>query len=168
MSNKPETRVSKSRSFLAIAGAVAALAAPPAAAAPKPAAIGDDGSERVQRLDAMLKVTAMRCESRGEGFDTDYRTFSRQHRGDLDTAAQHMRSAYLHAYGAKNGQRALERMNLGMANQYGAGHPWLDCGQLRQVTQGLAIAIGREPLVETAGQLLGYRPVQTIPALAIR
>ncbi|WP_454797342.1 S-adenosyl-L-homocysteine hydrolase [Novosphingobium lindaniclasticum] len=126
--------------------------------APPAAALHADASaERLQRLDAMLKVTAMRCENTGDDFQADYRTFSRVHRGDLDLAARRVRADYIHLYGVKNGVRALDRLNGVMVNQYGAGHPWLNCAQLRQVTQGLAIAVGRDPLVEAAGQLLPYR-----------
>jgi hypothetical protein len=41
-----------------------------------------------------------------------------------------------------------------MANHYGQGHPWLSCGQLKQVTRSLAEARGSAPLLAAADQLL--------------
>ena len=41
-----------------------------------------------------------------------------------------------------------------MANQYGQGHPWLNCGQLKQVASTLAEMRGLQPLVEAANDLL--------------
>jgi hypothetical protein len=41
-----------------------------------------------------------------------------------------------------------------MANEYGQGHPWLSCGQLKQITRNLAQVKGTAPLIEAADQLL--------------
>ena len=41
-----------------------------------------------------------------------------------------------------------------MANDYGAGHPWLDCHELKQVARNLAEIDGRATLEEAADQLL--------------
>jgi hypothetical protein len=49
-------------------------------------------------------------------------------------------------------------MSVVMANEYGNGHPWLSCHELRQVAQSLALVEGRETLVEAAGQLLERQP----------
>jgi len=41
-----------------------------------------------------------------------------------------------------------------MANQYGAGHPWLECGELKIVAKSLAQMQGTDALIEAADQLL--------------
>lgn len=55
-----------------------------------------------------------------------------------------------------------------MANQYGAGHPWLNCHELRQVTRGLAHSHGRAPLVAAADELLASARPRTVMALALK
>jgi hypothetical protein len=45
-------------------------------------------------------------------------------------------------------------MSTSMANSYGQGHPWLNCGQLKQVAKNLAKVDGRATLEEAADQLL--------------
>jgi hypothetical protein len=58
-------------------------------------------------------------------------------------------------YGAAGANKALDRMSVQMANAYGQGHPWLSCGQLKQVAGTLATMRGPQPLVEAADELLG-------------
>ena len=41
-----------------------------------------------------------------------------------------------------------------MANQYGQGHPWLGCADLKMVTRSLALMRGPDALEEAADQLL--------------
>lgn len=41
-----------------------------------------------------------------------------------------------------------------MANQYGQGHPWLECAELKQVAQGLAAEKDSARLLAAADELL--------------
>ena len=41
-----------------------------------------------------------------------------------------------------------------MANQYGNGHPWLGCADLKAVAQELAVEPGEGPLLAAADELL--------------
>ena len=48
----------------------------------------------------------------------------------------------------------LARLSTTMANQYGQGHPWLTCGELKTVARSLSQVRGRATLEEAADQLL--------------
>jgi hypothetical protein len=124
------------------------LASMPAAANPL------DDAEQLRRLDIMLMVTGLRCRTTADNFQADYSRFTTVHYATLNGAAATLRSNLAQRQGAAGADRALDKLSVTMANTYGQGHPWLDCGQLKQVTRDLAMAQGRAPLVEAANQLL--------------
>lgn len=138
--------------MVALAAGAMVLAAPLQAASPSAEA------EKLRKLDIMLMVTALRCRTTADNFQPDFAAFEAAHLTELNGAAAQMRKDLVATAGAAGAARALDRLSTGMANQYGQGHPWLDCAQLRQVTRVLARAKGRETLVEAADQLLA--PVQ--------
>jgi len=146
-------------------GTLLGIAAAVGAAAPGQAQIGTSMSsaEKLRRLDIMLMVTGLRCRKTTEDFQPDYGRFTSNHLSELNAANADLRSE-LHAQGFENPVRALDQMSVTMANEYGNGHPWLDCAQLKQVAQGLADARGKDTLIEAAGQLLERQPV---PLLAL-
>lgn len=113
-----------------------------------------DDAEKLRRLDIMLMVTGLRCRTTADNFQADYGRFSTAHFSTLNGAAATLRSNLSLRHGAVGANRALDKLSVTMANTYGQGHPWLDCGQLKQVTRDLAAAQGRAPLVEAANQLL--------------
>jgi len=120
-----------------------------------PAAAGGIGSaEKLRRLDIMLMVTGLRCRKTADNFQPEYGRFSTNHYAELNGAAQTLKAEYSRQYGAVGANRALDRMSVQMANQYGQGHPWLNCGQLKQVTKSLADMRGAAPLYEAADDLL--------------
>ncbi len=121
-----------------------------------PAAAGGMGqSEKIRRLDIMLMVTGLRCRNTADNFNREYGRFTTNHLGELNAAARDLKAQYSVHYGPGRGSdRALDKLSVQMANQYGQGHPWLNCGQLKQVAGTLADMRGMQPLVEAANDLL--------------
>ncbi|MFO1256584.1 MAG: S-adenosyl-L-homocysteine hydrolase [Sphingomonadaceae bacterium] len=120
-----------------------------------PASAGNVGSaEKLRRLDIMLMVTGLRCRKTADNFQPEYGRFTTNHFATLNAAAQTLKAEYARSYGAAGANRALDRMSVQMANQYGQGHPWLNCAQLKQVTRTLADMRGEAPLYEAADDLL--------------
>jgi hypothetical protein len=146
------------KSLKGVAASVAAvsiLLAVPAAAQP-----GANQAEKLRRLDIMLMVTGLRCRKGPDNFQADYGRFTTTHLGALNAASNTLKADFARKYGAAGANRALDKMSVQMANDYGNGHPWLGCGQLKQVTRTLADMRGVEPLVEAADELLGNGPRQ--------
>ena len=120
-----------------------------------PAAAGGMGqAEKIRRLDIMLMVTGLRCRTTRDDFQRDYGRFTTNHIGELNAAARELKAGYAAHLGAAKADRALDKLSVQMANQYGLGHPWLNCGQLKQVASTLADMRGLSPLVEAANDLL--------------
>ena len=120
-----------------------------------PASAGSrDEAEKLRKLDIMLMVTSLRCRLTNENFQADFQRFEATHMGELNNASRELREGMVVRYGAQGATRALDRMSTTMANQYGQGHPWLGCAELKSVTRILTRAQGRAALVEAADQLL--------------
>ena len=120
-----------------------------------PAAAGGTGqAEKIRRLDIMLMVTGLRCRTTKDNFQHEYGQFTTNHIGELNDAAHQLKAQYAVQYGPGKADRALDKLSVQMANQYGNGHPWLNCGQLKQVASTLADMRGLQPLVEAANDLL--------------
>ena len=120
-----------------------------------PAAAGGMGqAEKIRRLDIMLMVTGLRCRTTANNFQREYGRFTTNHIGELNAAARELKADYAAKLGPAKADRALDKLSVQMANQYGQGHPWLNCGQLKQVASTLADMRGLQPLVEAANDLL--------------
>ena len=120
-----------------------------------PAAAGGVGqAEKIRRLDIMLMVTGLRCRTTKDNFQREYGRFTTNHIGELNAAARALKADYAARLGPAKADRALDKLSVQMANQYGQGHPWLNCGQLKQVARTLADMRGLSPLVEAANDLL--------------
>ena len=120
-----------------------------------PAMASEGGkAEKLRRLDIMLMVTALRCRNTEDNFQRDFSAFEAAHLGELNAAAGELRKGLVGQYGAVGATRALDRISTGMANQYGQGHPWLGCADLKMVTRSLALMRGPDALEEAADQLL--------------
>ena len=139
---------------MTIKGFAACLAAAGLAVSVPAAAGGAGQAEKIRRLDIMLMVTGLRCRTTRDNFQHEYGRFTTNHIGELNAAARELRDDYAERFGAGKADRALDRLSVQMANQYGQGHPWLNCGQLKQVASTLADAQGLTPLVEAANDLL--------------
>lgn len=114
-------------------------------------------AEKLRRLDIMLMVTGLRCRSTANNFIGEYGRFTANHMTELNAAADTMKQELRARYGAAGVNRALDRLSTQMANQYGQGHPWLNCGQLKQVAGSLADMRGAEPLAAAADEVLDTR-----------
>lgn len=149
-------RGERSLLLASLAGIAAAIALGMAT----PAHAGSDvgSAEKLRRLDIMLMVTGLRCRTTPDNFQTDYGNFTSKHLGVLNEANRALKDDLALRHGAGGAARALDRMSVVMANEYGNGHPWLSCAELRQVARNLANAQGREPLVEAADQLFSSQP----------
>ena len=122
-----------SRLMMAAAAASAPLTIPVAAKADT----GMIEAENIRKLDIMLMVTSLRCRMGSDDFQPHYRKFSAAHLSTLNGAAKSLESGLVKRHGAKGAKRALDRISVGMANQYGQGHPWLECGELKKITADL-------------------------------
>jgi hypothetical protein len=139
----------------AILGVSASLAVMLSAVAPAQAAGNFGGAEKLRRLDIMLMVTSLRCRTTSDNFNAEYQNFTTSHLSELNQANAELRSDLAGQYGSAGSARALDRISTVMANNYGQGHPWLSCHELKSVTRDLAQAQGRSTLEEAADQLLG-------------
>lgn len=122
---------------------------------PASAEVGMGQAEKLRRLDIMLMVTGLRCRTTADNFNSEYGRFTTAHLGTLNAASNELKSAFTKRYGSAGANKALDRLSVQMANAYGQGHPWLSCGQLKQVAGTLASMHGTQPLVEAADELLG-------------
>ena len=114
-------------------------------------------AEKLRRLDIMLMVTGLRCRTTADNFQADYGRFTTAHLPALNAASRSLKTELSRRYGAAGVNRALDRLSVQMANEYGQGHPWLSCGQLKQVARNLAMVKGSAPLLAAADELLGER-----------
>lgn len=140
---------------MSVKGVAASLAAVSMLFAIPAQAAGMSQAEKLRRLDIMLMVTGLRCRTTAFNFQADYGRFTTNHIAELNAASREMKAGLVKRYGPAGADRALDKLSVTMANDYGNGHPWLGCDQLKKVASGLAAAKGSAPLVEAADQLLG-------------
>jgi hypothetical protein len=140
-----------------VKGVAASLAAVAMLAGVPASANTLDQAEKLRKLDIMLMVTGLRCRTTADNFQADYGRFTTRHIAALNSASATMKAQLAKRYGPAGANRALDKVSVTMANQYGQGHPWLTCGQLKQVARNLATAQGREPLLAAADQLLAEK-----------
>lgn len=120
-----------------------------------PAMAGDAvQAEKLRRLDIMLMVTGLRCRTTADNFTADFADFEAAHMATLNAAATQLRDGMVARFGMAGANRALDRLSTSMANQYGQGHPWLGCAELKMVARSLARIEGEQALIEAADQLL--------------
>ena len=137
---------------LAAAATAAALTMTPTAAS------AGSQHEQVRKLDIMLMVTSLRCRMGEHDFQPHYRKFSANHITALNHAARNLESGLVARHGKKGAKRALDRISVGMANQYGQGHPWLGCQELKEITHDLSKSKDSNVLAQAADELLGPAP----------
>jgi hypothetical protein len=117
-----------------------------------------DQAEAVRKLDIMLMVTSLRCRRTADNFQPDYQRFSSNHLTALNAASRTLQANLVKKAGATGAKRALDKISVGMANEYGNGHPWLGCGELKQIARNLATDKDSAKLAATADDLLSSRP----------
>ena len=127
-----------------------------------------DQAEAVRKLDIMLMVTSLRCRRTADNFQPDYQRFSSNHLTALNAASRTLQANLVKKAGAQGAKRALDKISVGMANEYGNGHPWLGCGELKQIAKNLATDKDSTKLAATADDLLSSRPRGQFAMLAKR
>ncbi len=112
-------------------------------------------AEKLRRLDIMLLVTGLRCRDTADDFQADFESFETHHRRDLNLADRQLRLQFGGGHrGALPSNKAMDHINVEMANVYGNGHPWMGCHDLKGVVHDLASMAGSAPLLTVATQLL--------------
>ena len=147
------------RTLATAAAATAMLAAMPA---PALAATSADlvHAENLRKLDIMLMVTSLRCRKGADDFQADYNDFAAKRVVMMKAAYQTLKKGHARL-GERGAKREMDRISTGMANQYGLGHPWLECGQLKAVTRDLADNGSEAEVALAAAHLLSpARPAQ--------
>ena len=139
---------------MGIKGVAASMAAVGMVLSFPAAAGGMSSAEKLRRLDIMLMVTGLRCRTTSDNFNREYGRFTTNHLSELNAASDTLKLQMAKQYGAAGANRALDKLSTQMANQYGQGHPWLNCGQLKEVAGTLADMRGPQLLVEAADDLL--------------
>ncbi len=114
---------------------------------------GAVASEKIRRLDIMLMVTGLRCRTTADDFQADYQAFEARHLADLNAAAHALAASYSGRLGAVEANRMLDRISVQIANQYGNGHPWLGCHELKGLAQSLAQEDGAAVLLQAANEI---------------
>jgi hypothetical protein len=117
-----------------------------------------DQAEAVRKLDIMLMVTSLRCRRTADNFQPDYQRFSSNHLTALNSASRTLQASLVKKAGAVGAKRALDKISVGMANEYGNGHPWLGCGELKQIAKNLSTDKDSAKLAAHADDLLSTRP----------
>jgi hypothetical protein len=145
----------KCNKLAAVLAAVSTLAFVPQPAA---AAVSPEQAAKLRQLDIMLMVTSLRCRFGADNFQPDYEQFAANHNPLMQDAFRSLQAEYTARMGAAGTKKALDSISVGMANQYGQGHPWLGCGELKTMARDLAGA--REPgqLVAAADEVLAAAP----------
>lgn len=122
------------------------------------------GAEKLRRLDMMLMVTSLRCRTTPDDFQADYRNFTSDQSAYLQKANADLRRQFAGQAGDREANRALDRISTDMANQYGTGHPWMNCAQLGKATRELAGGKDEASLLAGADRFLGAAPPATLAA----
>ncbi len=139
---------------IVVAGCIAGLAITAPASAQTTFGSEMTSAEKLRRLDIMLMVTSLRCRMSEHDFQAEYRVFSTRHLNVMNEAARELRAHYQNNRGASAGRRALDGISTGMANEYGQGHPWLECHELREIALELSQINDRVVLLAAADEYL--------------
>ncbi len=144
----------------------AALAIGSLAAISNVAQANTSESEQLRRLDIMLMVTSLRCRRGADDFQDDYYRFASRHVGTLRAASRDLSADHERRHGTRAARRYMDTMSTSMANQYGLGHPWMNCAALAEAARNLADTSDRQQLLSAASELLADRPARRDPLLA--
>lgn len=115
-------------------------------------------AENIRKLNIMLMVTSLRCRMGESDFQADYQKFASAQLANLNRAGDHLRRDMERKLGKRSSKLALDRIGVSVANNYGEGHPWLDCAQLKSATQSLTQTLAPDELARAADELLSIQP----------
>lgn len=136
----------------------AALCAAATLLVPVQATATTSQDEAIRRLDIMLMVTSLRCRFGSDNFQPQYEQFATRHLNTLNGSARRLQGNFVSRLGPKGAARQLDQISVSIANQYGQGHPWLGCGELKRVATDLANNGDPASLHLAAAELLAARP----------
>ena len=143
----------KFHTLAAVAAALSSLAvSSPVAATPA------SDAAALRKLDIMLMVSSLRCRFGGDNFQSDYEQFSTSQHATMQAAYATLQADYNARLGPAKAKKALDTISVSMANQYGQGHPWLGCGDLKVMTRDLAGTGDRARLLAVADDVLRDSP----------
>lgn len=145
------------KTFLAALAATATLVCTPAASANE-----IESAKQIRKLDMMLMATSLRCRFGADNFQSHYNQLRQSHQQNFKLAAERVLGDMTRKMGRKRAINAYDRMSTAMANEYGLGHPWLDCAELKAHTIALTKARGMAALQQSATDLLASRPTSRV------
>lgn len=86
----------------------------------------------------MLMATALRCRNTSSDFLPDYNRFVNKYNVLIGQQNGIVRAELAKTLGPKGALAKSDNLSVGYANTYGAGHPDMDCGALKDLMQDMA------------------------------
>jgi len=110
---------------------------------------------KVMHLNNMMMVSALRCRHGSDNFLTDYNRFIKMNKVLINAQHRNAKQHFIRKHGAKKATNAMDRFNISLANKYGAGHPAMECGELKQLAKNLAKKQSAASLMQYANDAAG-------------
>lgn len=147
---------------IAAATAAAILATTPLGASAKQhVSVDAQSAEQLRRLDIMLMVMELHCRRTDHAFGAEYDDFAVTHLHLMNAADRQLRRNYAAGRSDRSQRRMMDTLSTSMANRYGGGHPWLECSELRALTDELAAEDSVAILLAAADEVLAdQQPVR--------
>ncbi len=120
---------------IALFGLAMALVAQPAAACWNNS---EQDAAKISHFNMMLMVNALRCRGGRDNYLVQYNQFVKRNNAILGTQNAVIKAHFIQTFGAKGAESAMDKMVIGYANQYGAGHPNMGCHELKAVAVDVA------------------------------
>lgn len=142
-----------------LAGSLMALAAIASGILAAPASANDvDAAVQIRKLDMMLMATSLRCRFGADNFQADYVELRQNQQQSFSLASRTVLGNLTNRMGRKNAIATYDRMSTSMANEFGLGHPWMNCAALKAQTKALAQTRDYASLDRAAQELLAREP----------
>jgi hypothetical protein len=101
----------------------------------------DDAAQdaaKISNLNMMLMVTALRCRGGNDNFLAQYNKFVKTNNALLGSQNALIRAQFSKTVGLRGAETALDKLATGYANSYGAGHPTMNCHELKALATQVA------------------------------
>jgi hypothetical protein len=93
---------------------------------------------KIKHLNTMLMATALRCRNTPDDFLLHYNAFVEKHNDMLGAQNAIVRLELSKTLGNGGAVARSDNLSVGYANAYGAGHPTLNCRQLKSLAIDIA------------------------------
>jgi hypothetical protein len=93
---------------------------------------------KIKHLNTMFMATALRCRNTRDDFLPDYNRFVNKYNILIGQQNGIVRAELAKTLGAKGALAKSDNLSVGYANTYGAGHPDMDCGALKDLMRDIA------------------------------